>query len=237
MYTDLKDKVIVITGAAGNLGAAVVRYFDAAGAKLVLLDRSQEAFDRVYGQEMPSHWLTSLTDITKQADIDELISKAVAQFGGLDVLVNIAGGYAGGKNILETDEATWDQQMTLNAKTVFLMSRAVAKVLVEQGRGGRIISVGAKPGLQGTSNHSAYAASKSAVLRLTETLAAELRQYQINTNAVLPSTLDTPANRASMPDANFDQWVKPESLAEVIGFLAAAASRDVNGALIPVYGG
>jgi NAD(P)-dependent dehydrogenase (short-subunit alcohol dehydrogenase family) len=237
MYPDLKDKVALITGAAGNLGAAVTGYFDQAGAKLILLDRSQDAFDRAFGQETPSTWLISLTDITQQASIDEMIGHAIAKFGQIDILVNIAGGYAGGKNILETDEATWEQQMNLNAKSVFLMSRAVAKVMVEKKTGGRIISVGAKPGLQGTSNHTAYSASKSAVLRLTESLAAELRQHHINANAVLPSTIDTPANRTANPKADFSQWVKPESLAEVIGFLAAEASRDVNGALIPVYGG
>jgi NAD(P)-dependent dehydrogenase (short-subunit alcohol dehydrogenase family) len=237
MYPDLHSKVIIITGAAGNLGAAVARYFESAGANLVLLDRSQEAFDRTFGAELPSNWLVRLTDITQQASIDEMIAATLAKFGQIHVLVNIAGGYAGGKTILETDEAIWEQQMTLNAKSVFLMSRAVARVLVEQGQGGRIISVGAKPGLQGTGQHSAYAASKSAVLRLTETLAVELRPYGINTNAVLPSVLDTPANRTAMPNANPELWVKPESLAEVIGFLAAQASRDVNGALLPVYGG
>lgn len=237
MYPDLKDKVILITGAGGNLGVATAVYFDRAGSKLALVDHRTDTFRDRFGDKFRETWLILGADITNKAQVDKLVADTLTHFGQIDVLINIAGGYAGGTKIFETTEETWDHMLNLNAKSVFLMSGAVAKVMVERGQGGRIISVGAKPGLQGTSNHSAYSASKSAVLRLTESMAAELRPHKITVNAVLPSMLDTPANRRSTPDADFSKWVTPESMAGVIGFLASEAARDVSGALLPVYGG
>lgn len=236
MYPDLKNKVILITGAAGNLGTAAIYFFAQAGAQLALLDVKKAHFERLEAMIDPE-WLLIEADITDSAAVAAALDQVIARFGRVDVLVNIAGGYSGGKPIWETDEATWDKMMNLNAKSVFLLSGAVAKSMVERGEGGRIISIGAKPGLEGTKNHSAYSASKSAVLRLTESMAAELKPHQITVNAILPSTIDTPANRKAMPDADFSKWVTPESLAGIIGFLASDAARDISGALIPVYGG
>ncbi len=234
----MANLVVMITGAAGNLGAAVAHHFDAMGANLVLLDLTADALTRTFGEAATNpRWLVHPTNITDEDSIEDATTQTLNTFGRVDVLVNIAGGFAGGKNILETSPDTWERMMNLNAKSVFLMSRAVVRVMMEQGNGGRIINIGAKPALMGTPNQSAYAASKAAVLRLTESMAAELRPHQINVNAVIPSVIDTPANRQAMPTADFGAWVAPQSLAAVIGFLAGADSRDITGAAIPVYGG
>ncbi|NJL93264.1 MAG: SDR family oxidoreductase [Anaerolineae bacterium] len=127
--------------------------------------------------------------------------------------------------------------LDLNAKTAFLASTIVGRAMVAGGKGGRIINVGAKQGLSGAANHAAYGASKAALLRLTETLALELKPEGINVNAIIPSIIDTTANRNTLPNADPGRWVHPNSLAGVMGFLASDAARDISGALIPVYGG
>lgn len=237
MYADLKDKVVLITGGAGNLGSATAKYFHAVGAKLALVDAKKENFERAFGTDINPDWLLLTGDITNKESVEGLVNEVVAKFGGVDVLINIAGGYRGGSNIFETGEDIWDFMMNLNARSVFLMSGAVASVMVEKGKGGRIISVGAKPGLEGTKNHTAYSASKAAVFRLTDSMAKELKPYNINVNSVIPSSIDTPQNRQATPDADFSKWVAPESLAGVIGFLASDSARDISGAHIPVYSG
>lgn len=237
MYPELSEKTIMISGAAGFLGQATARYFGGLGANLALVDLQPDKVQERLGTDFKTAWQVYDTDITDSNAVGDLMKNAQEQFGRLDVLINIAGGYAGGPPTTETAEATWDKMMALNAKSAFLMSSAFASILLEQNNGGRIINIGAKPGLQGTKNHSAYAASKSAVLRLTETMSAELRPHHITVNAVIPSMLDTAANRQAMPDADFDKWVTPASLAGVLGFLASDAARDISGALIPVYGG
>lgn len=237
MYADLKDKVVLITGAAGNLGSAVARYFHSAGSKLALVDQKKDHFQRTFGSEIPTEWLLCEADITQKDSVTTVVAEAVNKFGRIDVLINIAGGYRGGSSVYETGEDVWDFMMNLNARSVFLVSGAVAKVMIEKGNGGRIISIGAKPGLEGTKNHTAYSASKAAVFRLTDSMAKELKPHGINVNSVIPSTIDTPQNREASPDADFKKWVAPESLAGVLAFLASDASRDISGAHIPVYGG
>jgi NAD(P)-dependent dehydrogenase (short-subunit alcohol dehydrogenase family) len=152
-----------------------------------------------------------------------------------DVLVNIAGGYKPGKPVHEMDEADWDFMLNLNARSAFLTCRAVIPLMLAQGSG-KIINIGAKAGLAAGRKSTAYAASKAAVLRLTEALSAEVRDKGINVNAVIPSTIDTPGNRAAQPDADTSKWVKPEDLAAVIVFLASEAANAIHGTLIPVYG-
>jgi NAD(P)-dependent dehydrogenase (short-subunit alcohol dehydrogenase family) len=236
MYPDLKDKVVLLTGAAGNLGQVVSAYFDQAGSRLALVDRSRDNLVKRFGEDADQKWLLLEADITDSAQVNAVVTQIAEDYGRIDVLANLAGGFLGGKNIYETTLEDWEFMLNLNARSVFLMSGAVARVMVEKGQGGSIISVGAKPALQGTKGVSAYSASKSAVLRLTETMADELKGHAIRVNAIVPGTIDTPANRASMPNADFNRWVKPESMANVIGFLASEVSKDITGALIPVYG-
>lgn len=174
-------------------------------------------------------------DLTNTDEVEVIMSQAVDRFGRLDVLVHTVGGYRAGTALHETPLATLDFMFELNAKTVFLTNHAVIPQMIRQGSG-RIINMAARPGLQGQANMSAYSASKAAVIRLTESAAAELKDYGINVNCVLPGTIDTPQNREATPDADFSRWVQPESLADVILFLASHAARDIHGAAIPVYG-
>lgn len=234
---DFTDQVILITGASGNLGSAVTRAFHAAGAKLVLADRHHDLLMGEFPElaARPECYLSEGADLTDADDVARLVNAAVARFGRIDVLANTVGGFRAGTPIHETPLDTWDFMLTLNARTVFLITRAVAPVMIDQGRG-KIIHVAARPGLAGSANSGAYSAAKSAVIRLTESAAAELRAKGINVNCVIPGTLDTPENRASMPDADPGHWVAPESLARVFMFLASDAARDIHGATIPALG-
>jgi len=237
MYPELADKVVVVTGASGNLGQAVVQYFAQADAKLILLGRNVTRIREQFEDAWNPDWLALSVNISEVESINIALDTIKQQYEYIDILVNVAGGYASGNSLADDAESIWDTMITLNAKSVFLMSRAIATLMIEQERSGRIINVGAKTGLSGTANHAAYAASKAAVFRLTESLAQEYNPHHITVNAVIPLIIDTPQNRQAMPSANFESWVTPESLAGVIGFLASNAARDITGALIPVYGG
>jgi NAD(P)-dependent dehydrogenase (short-subunit alcohol dehydrogenase family) len=156
-------------------------------------------------------------------------------FGGIDVLVNTVGGYRAGKALHETSLETWDLMMNLNARTVYNTCKAVIPHML-RARRGAIVSVAARPALAGKGKMAAYSASKAAVMRLTESMSAELLESGIRVNCVIPGTLDTPANREDMPKADSSRWVKPESLAGVILFLCSDLARDISGAAVPVYG-
>lgn len=237
MNYDFSNRVAAITGAAGNLGLCCAQLFFAAGARLFLIDRAAERIGKLAPDLAgASHVLLSQpTDVTDPDAIGAAIQQALSHFGQIDVLVNTAGGYRGGLALQETPLADWDFLLNLNARSVFLTSRAVLPHMIERNQG-RIISTASRAALSGEPNHSAYSASKTAVVRLTETMAAELKDHNIGVNCVLPGMIDTPQNRAAMPDADFSRWVQPEAIGEVILFLASDAARAVRGASIPVFG-
>ncbi|MCK6429746.1 MAG: SDR family oxidoreductase, partial [Burkholderiaceae bacterium] len=163
------------------------------------------------------------------------VASALARFSRIDVLCNIAGGFRMGEAVHETSDATWNFLMDLNARTLLNAAHAVVPQMLAAG-GGKIVNVGAASAQKGVAQMGAYVASKSAVIRLTETMAAELREKNINVNCVLPTIIDTPENRAAMPDADPKRWVAPEDLASVILFLASDAARAIHGAAVPVAG-
>ncbi|MDI9547974.1 MAG: SDR family NAD(P)-dependent oxidoreductase [Chloroflexota bacterium] len=237
IQTGFTNQVVMVTGATGNLGRATVQAFADAGARIVAVDRNPDKQAQMHPALAQSqrHWLAAPVDLTSPEETQAVVEQAVARMGRIDVLVNTVGGFRAGKPAQDTAVDVWDLMMELNAKTAFLMCRAVAPHMQERKRG-KIVNVAARAGLAGTAKMSAYSASKSAVIRLTETLAAELRRQGVNANCILPGTIDTPENREAMPDADFSRWVTPESLAEVILFLASDAARDVHGAALPVYG-
>lgn len=235
MY-DFKERVVLITGASGNLGSAAARAFLAGGAKLILADRNLDNLNRVFADLGDSGEVMFLTvDLTDGGAVESAIFEAVQQFGRLDVLVNVAGGYRAGTPLHETPLEHWDFLLNLNMKTVINTGRGAIPHMLQQ-KYGKIINIAARAALEGKANMAAYVVSKAAVVRMTESMAAELKEQGINVNAILPGTIDTPQNRAATPTADFSKWVAPEALAEVILFLASDASRAIHGAAIPVYG-
>jgi NAD(P)-dependent dehydrogenase (short-subunit alcohol dehydrogenase family) len=224
----MEGKIIVVTGASGALGKVVVATALAKGARVAAIDHAASTMkataDRI---ELGG------VDLTDASEAKKAIDTAASHFGKLDALVNIAGGFAF-ETTAEGDPKTWQRMYALNVLTALNASRSAIPHLSASGAG-RIINVGAMGALQAGAGMGAYAASKAGVHRLTEALAAEWKG-KITVNAVLPSTIDTAANRASMPNADFAKWVRPEELADVILFLASDAASAVTGALLPVNG-
>jgi NAD(P)-dependent dehydrogenase (short-subunit alcohol dehydrogenase family) len=231
------DQVVLITGAAGALGRVAAHQFAMQGAHLALTDHNSAHLAESCGdlQEKQGALLIGGVDVTADRPVREMVDQIMARWGRIDVLINIAGGWGGGKPVHETPVEEWDRLMNLNARSVFLVSGAVLPHMIRQNHG-KIVSISARPALQGGANSAAYSAAKSAVIRLTESMAAEVKNYAINVNCVLPSIIDTPANRESMPSADFSKWVTPEALADVLLFLASDAARAIHGAAIPVFG-
>jgi NAD(P)-dependent dehydrogenase (short-subunit alcohol dehydrogenase family) len=224
----MDGKVIVITGASGALGKVVAESALARGARIAGVDHAPSQMPATANRiELGG------VDLSNAAAAQTAIDSIVAHFGRLDALVNIAGGFAF-EAVAEGDTNTWQRMYALNLLTALNASRAAIGHLAASGAG-RIVNVGAMAALQAGSGMGPYAASKASVHRLTEALAAEWKG-KITINAVLPSIIDTPANRASMPRADFSKWVTPQELAEVILFLLSDAASAVTGALLPVSG-
>jgi NAD(P)-dependent dehydrogenase (short-subunit alcohol dehydrogenase family) len=209
------DRIVVVTGAAGNLGRAVCDAFASQNAVVVPLDME--------------------TNLLDQQVLNRAIEKIIAEKRAIHVLCNIAGGFRMGKPVHETSDADWNFLFDVNVRTVLHTARAVVPHMLKAG-GGKIINVGAFAAQRGAANMGAYTASKSAVIRLTEAMAAELREKNINVNCVLPTVLDTPQNRAEMPKADPKRWVALEDLARTIVFLASDDARAIHGAALPVTG-
>jgi NAD(P)-dependent dehydrogenase (short-subunit alcohol dehydrogenase family) len=221
----LNDRVVVVTGGFGVLGSVVGSTLAAAGARVALVDFAPDPGGagalRLGG-----------VDAADSAAAEQALEKVVHAFGGLDALVNVAGGFRW-QTLADGDLDTWDLLYRMNVRTTASMSKAAIPHFRARG-GGRIVNIGANGAVKAGAGMGAYAASKAGVARLTESLAEELKGSGINVNAVLPSIIDTPANRKDMPDADFAKWVSPQDLAAVIAFLLADESRAITGALIPV---
>src|SRR5437867_12607163 len=174
-------------------------------------------------------------DVTDECAVRRFAEEIVARHGRVDVLVNIVGGFAGGKPVWETDQATWDRMLSLNLKSAYLCCKAIVPQMIKQNRGW-IVNVASRPSLKADAGLSAYAASKAAELVLTQSLAEELDRKSTRLNSGLPSIIDTEANRQAMPNADHSQWPKPEAIAKVILFLCSPDAEVIHGAAIPVYG-
>lgn len=227
-------RTILITGAAGHLGRAVAARARAQGARLLLLDRDATALQRAYG-EMDDAQALVPADLLDRAQLATALAPQIERLGRVDTLLHIAGGFRMGEEVHETSAHHWDFLMDLNARSFVNVAAVLVPHLLAHG-GGRIVTVGAGAALRGGAQMGAYAASKSALIRLTEAMSAELKGRGVNVNCVLPSIIDTPDNRAAMPDADATQWVHPDALADVMLFLASDAARAVHGAAVPVSG-
>ena len=230
--TNFSEKVAIITGSTGFLASGVIPIFLDAEASLVLLGDGETLLSR-FPQlaDTTKHLILPSADLTNPDEIDGLVKNALTKFGRIDILVNIVGGWDAGKATHETTIDTWDQMMLLNSKITFLMSRAVIPNMLERGSG-KIVNVGAKPGLSASGHDAAYAASKGAVLRLTESMAHEYKKQGININAVLPSTIVSPERYAEDSTAG----ITPHQLGQVIAFLCSDEASIIHGAIIPAFG-
>ena len=223
---------VVITGAPGVLGAAVARAFLSTGVSVALMDRAAASQDPLNGMA-GSHVFLDGIDLTDLAQARRAMDTAASRLGGIDVLVNIAGGFRW-ETIADGSLETWDFLYSINLKTALCACKAALGYLPADN--GRIVNVGAAAAAKAGTGMGAYTASKAGVAKLTEALAEELKDKGINVNAVLPTIIDTPANRADMPKADFTRWVAPQALADVIVFLSSRAARAITGASILVSG-
>lgn len=215
---------ILITGASGGLGSAVVEQFLSEGHEVVGVARSWKDSDPRFRQ------------ISADLSNGAACRRMAAEAGQPGALIHVLGAFAGGSTVAETSEDTWDQMMSVNLRSAFLVFQAVLPGMIERGQG-RIVAVGSRSGVEPSPKFAAYGVSKAGLVYLIRTLALELKGSGITANVVLPSVIDTAANRASMPDADFSKWVSPASIATVVSWLASDASHDVSGAVVPVYGG
>jgi NAD(P)-dependent dehydrogenase (short-subunit alcohol dehydrogenase family) len=233
----LDGKIAIVTGATASLTAAVVAAFLEAGATVMTTYRREGdlATLRERAGVAPDARLSGVAlDLTDEEAVARAYAAIAQDHGGIDILVNVAGGFSGGSPVHETGWSLWQRQLDLNVKTAVLSCKAAVPHML--GRGGAIVNVGTRTATQPGKNLAAYAASKRAVIQLTEALAAELLDQKITANAVLPSTIDTPENRRNDPTAGGGRWVPPEQIARVILFLAGPDARIISGASVPVYG-
>ena len=232
-----QNRNVLITGGTGILGSAVTKAYLTQGATVAVTYLFEEEVDR-FKQDNPelSEDVTFLfADVTVEAEVQKTVAEFISKFGSLDVLVNIVGGFIGGIPAADLEEDRWDFMMNLNLKSVFLCCKTAIPHMTARGYG-KIINVSARAGLKGEAGLSAYCVSKGGVRTLTESLAAEVMDSGVNVNAIMPSIMDTPTNRESMPDEDHDRWVAPADVAKVICFLTSDDASIINGAAIPVYG-
>ena len=231
MSQSLLDKRVVVTGGFGALGSALGKYLLAQGARVILLDRSEVPADLLATQNLLCLGGIDLTSAESAAGAFE---QAAAHWGGIDGLVNVAGGFS-----WETLEGgslnTWDRLYQMNVRTAVVSAQSALAYLLRSGAG-RIVNIGALASVKAAAGMGAYAASKAGVARLTEALAEELKDRGVTVNAVLPSIIDTLANRADMPDADSSRWVTPQALSGVVAFLLSDEAAAMTGALLPVSG-
>jgi len=237
MGARFEGKVVLVAGGTGGLGRAVSLAFLEEGAKLIVPYRKQEEFDALKKAASAANARLAghTVDVTDEAAVSQLIDGVLAQHGRLDALVNTAGGYAGGVKLWEMETKVLDQMLALNLRSGYALSRAVLPSMMKQARG-TIVNVAAKAALDHMAGAAAYSASKAAALALLDALAAEVKGSGVRVNSILPSIIDTEANRRAMPNADFAKWPKPEDIARVILFLCSEDAKVVHGAAIPVYG-
>jgi NAD(P)-dependent dehydrogenase (short-subunit alcohol dehydrogenase family) len=229
-----KNKCVVVTGGAGSLGQAVVAYFEQRAARVAVLDYSNEILADVFTDRLAGN-LYITCDLTSREACGVAVNKVLREFGSVEILCNIAGGFMMGEKVHETTDETWDFLFNLNSRSILNMGAAIVPKMLENHKG-KIINVAARAATAGAAAMGAYTASKSVVMRLTESMAQELKEDSINVNCILPGVIDTPRNRLDMPDADHGAWVSPDDIARVIGFLASENAAAIHGASIPVDG-
>jgi len=237
MSAKFEGKVVLVAGGTGGLGRAVTLAFLEEGAKVIATYRKQEELDTLKIRAgVNTVQLEGVSvDVTDEAAVRQLIEKIVGKYRRLDAMVNTVGGYAGGTKLWELETKVFDQMLALNLRSGYALSRAAVRAMLKEGHGA-IVNVASKAAVDHAGGAAAYAASKSAAVALLDSLAADLQGSGVRANTVLPSIIDTEANRKAMPKADFAKWPKPEEIARVILFLCSDDARVIHGAAIPVYG-
>jgi NAD(P)-dependent dehydrogenase (short-subunit alcohol dehydrogenase family) len=233
----VRSTVVLVAGGTGGLGRSVSLAFLVEAAKVAVTYRNPEEFDALKAAAGTRAELLEghRVDVTDEAAVSQLVESIVARHGRLDVLVNTVGGYAGGVKLWEMDTRIFDLMLALNLRSSYTLARAAVRVMLKQG-GGTIVNVAAKAAFDHGAGAGAYAGSKAAAVALMDSLAADLKGTGVRVNSVLPSIMDTEANRKAMPNADFSKWPKTEDVARVILFLASADAKLIHGAAVPVYG-
>lgn len=227
MLADLHDRVILVTGGTGSLGRGVLAELRAVNAT-VISTAHRPAVEPIEGVEI------EVADLLDPDTAVPLVERIIARHERIDGLVCLVGGFTGG-TFIQTDHQTWREMVELNLNTAVVAARAVLPGMTERGYG-RIVTVGSRPAIDPTPNTAAYSAAKAAVVAMTRSLGRELRGTGVTANCILPSTIDTPQNRESMPRADPSRWVKPEEIGRIVAFLCSEAAGVIRGAAIPVYG-
>lgn len=234
---DFTNKIIVVTGAAGHLGQAVTRAYLQAGGSVCALDHRQGRLSDIFRNDNQNgrlHFYEGIDSLDRDGlmALSERIQKEV---GEVSILVHTVGGYASWEQVHQMSPDVWQKMMNLNVVSFLNASAAFVPCILATGEG-KIIAIGAKAALAGGANAGAYAASKAALLRLIESMAAELKPHNVQVNCIIPSIIDTPDNRQAKPKADFSKWVSPEEISEVILFLTSPAADIITGTAIPVFG-
>ena len=234
MNFDFTNQTVIVTGAAGALGSTVAELFFRAGANLALVDISFQKLAHPRWKHAKNVGLFE-TDLTDVNSVNNSVAAIIKRFSQIDCLANVAGGFKMGPTVHESPVNDWDFMLNMNAKSVFLMCRAVIPHMLEKKKG-KIVNVGARAAVQPKAKMAPYCISKAAVVTLTECLSAEYKMQNINVNCILPGTIDTPQNRKDMPDADYSNWVPTTDLANEILHLCSDQAKGVTGAAVPVYG-
>jgi len=228
---DLNDRVVLITGAKGGLGTFVTNSFLESGARVFGVSRS------IADSDFPHPNFSAIPAELTGGDRARQVAEAVTgKAGRIDALVHLVGAFTGGQSVADTDDATLDRMLDLNLRSAFHVIRAVVPIMRAQGSG-RIVAIGSKAAVEPAPSAGVYAASKAALVSLIRTVARENAELHISANVVLPGTMDTPANRAAMPGADYAKWVDPGQVAKLLVHLVSDAASQINGAVIPIYGG
>jgi NAD(P)-dependent dehydrogenase (short-subunit alcohol dehydrogenase family) len=231
------SKVVLVAGGTGGLGRAVSLAFLEEGARVIVTYRNPQEFDALKNAAAAnsSHLEGGDVDVTDEAEVGKLVEGIVARHGRLDVMVNTVGGYVGGIKFWELETKDFERMLALNLRAGFVLSRAAVRVMLKQ-RSGAIVNIASKAAIAEEAGAAAYAASKAAAVAMIDSLAEDLKGTGIRANSVLPSIIDTPANRNAMPTADFTKWPKPQDIAAVIVFLCGESGKVIHGAAIPVFG-
>jgi len=237
MAAKLEGKIVLVAGGTGGFGRAVSLAFLEQGCKVAVTYQRQEEWEALQSaagvrkQQLEGYSL----DVTEEAAVKGLLENLAGKQGRLDAMVNTVGGYAGGLRLWEVETKVFDKMLALNLRSGFVLCRAAVPVMLRQGYGA-IVNVAAKAAFDHAAGASAYAASKAAALAMMDSLAADLKGTGVRVNSILPSIIDTEANRKAMPKADFTKWPKPEDIARVVVFLCSDDANVVHGAAVPVYG-